>query len=386
MSVGIYFDNASTSFPKPSIINDTIEGYLRDAGCSPGRSGHARARRSESLVNKARQQVAYMLGVDNYTKISYTYNATYALNMVIKGSVDRGDHVITTCFEHNSVLRPLEKLKRSQIIDYSVIGLNKDLEIDFISYKNAFTKNTKLVVLNHASNVTGSILPLEKFIKVAHQHNAKVLVDLSQTAGFLDINISEWDVDFAVFTGHKSLLGLPGIGGLYVKSDRELSTIIEGGTGVNSISLVQPGYSPEKFEAGTLNYIGIVVLGKCTQYIRDIGLNRIREHEYRLLDYISKELADLPEVQLVGNRNILEKIPILSFNIKNIPSNEVATILDSKYNIMTRPGLQCAPLAHKELGTSPNGAVRISFLGYDNTYDECTSLINAVNNIISNHK
>ena len=217
--------------------------------------------------------------------------------MVIKGSVDRGDHVITTCFEHNSVLRPLEKLKRSQIIDYSVIGLNKDLEIDFISYKNAFTKNTKLVVLNHASNVTGSILPLEKFIKVAHQHNAKVLVDLSQTAGFLDINISEWDVDFAVFTGHKSLLGLPGIGGLYVKSDRELSTIIEGGTGVNSISLVQPGYSPEKFEAGTLNYIGIVVLGKCTQYIRDIGLNRIREHEYRLLDYISKELADLPEVQ-----------------------------------------------------------------------------------------
>ena len=148
MSVGIYFDNASTSFPKPSIINDTIEGYLRDAGCSPGRSGHARARRSESLVNEARQQVAYMLGVDNYTKISYTYNATYAINMVIKGSVDRGDHVITTCFEHNSVLRPLEKLKRSQIIDYSVIGLNKDLEIDFINYKNAFTKNTKLVVLN----------------------------------------------------------------------------------------------------------------------------------------------------------------------------------------------------------------------------------------------
>lgn len=385
MSVGIYFDNASTSFPKPSIINDTIEGYLRDAGCSPGRSGHARARRSESLVNEARQQVAYMLGVDNYTKISYTYNATYAINMVIKGSVDRGDHVITTCFEHNSVLRPLEKLKRSQIIDYSVIGLNKDLEIDFINYKNAFTKNTKLVVLNHASNVTGSILPLEKFIKVAHQHNAKVLVDLSQTAGFLDIKISEWDVDFAVFTGHKSLLGLPGIGGLYAKSDRELSTIIEGGTGVNSISLVQPGYSPEKFEAGTLNYTGIVVLGKCIQYIRDIGLNRIREHEYRLLDYISKELADLPEVQLVGNRNILEKIPILSFNIKNIPSNEVATILDSKYNIMTRPGLQCAPLAHKELGTSPNGAVRIS-LGYDNTYDECTALINAVSNIISNHK
>ena len=192
VSVGIYFDNASTSFPKPSIINDTIEGYLRDAGCSPGRSGHARARRSESLVNEARQQVAYMLGVDNYTKISYTYNATYAINMVIKGSVDRGDHVITTCFEHNSVLRPLEKLKRSQIIDYSVIGLNKDLEIDFINYKNAFTKNTKLVVLNHASNVTGSILPLEKFIKVAHQHNAKVLVDLSQTAGFLDIKISEW--------------------------------------------------------------------------------------------------------------------------------------------------------------------------------------------------
>lgn len=385
MSKGIYFDNASTSFPKPSLINEVIESYLRDAGCSPGRSGHARARKSENIIDEARRKVAEVLGVDDYNKISYTHNATYALNTVIKGYLNKGDHVITTCFEHNSVLRPLEKLKRNQTIDYSVIGLDNKLEIDFTEYQKAFMSNTKLVVLNHASNVTGSILPIEKFVKVAHQHDVKVLVDVSQTAGFLDVKASEWNVDFAAFTGHKSLLGLPGTGGFYIKNERELNTIIEGGTGVNSISLVQPGYLPEKFEAGTLNYTGIAVLGACVTHVMDIGLDRIREHEYKLLNRISSELALLPKVQLVGSKNTRAKVPIVSFNIEGIPSNEVATALDSKYGIMTRPGLQCAPLAHKALRTSPNGTVRVS-LGYNNTYDECTALINAVKEITRDYK
>mgnify|MGYP000844291514 FL=1 len=384
MRGGIYLDNASTSFPKPGIIGETIELYLRDAGCSPGRSGHARARISEKLINDARQKIADILGVGDHSKIAYTHNATYALNIAIKGYLSKGDHVITTCFEHNSVLRPLEKLRRNHVIDYSVIGLNNDLEVDFTEYQKAFTTNTKLVVLNHASNVTGSILPIEKFVKVAHQHGVKVLVDLSQTAGFLDIKISEWGVDFAAFTGHKSLLGLPGTGGLYVKNERELSTLIEGGTGVNSISLVQPGYMPEKFEAGTINYTGIAVLGACATHIMNTGLNKIRKHEYELLDYLLSELALLPEVQLIGSKNIRAKVPIVSFTVENMPSNEVATMLDNEYGIMTRPGLQCAPLAHQALGTSPNGTVRVS-LGYNNTYDECMALIDAVKAIIRSH-
>lgn len=385
MSSGIYFDSASTSFPKLSIIGETIESYLRDAGCSPGRSGHARARKSESFINDARQKVADILGIDDHSKVAYTHNATYALNMAIKGCLSKGDHVITTCFEHNSVLRPLEKLRRSQVIDYSVIGLNDNREVDFTEYQKAFTTGTKLVVLNHASNVTGSILPIEKFVKVAHQHGAKVLVDLSQTAGFLDIKISEWGVDFAAFTGHKSLLGLPGTGGLYVKNERELSTLIEGGTGVNSISLVQPGYSPEKFEAGTINYAGIAVLGACVTHVMSTGLDKIRKHEYELLEYLSSELALLPEVQLIGSKNIKAKVPIVSFTIEGMPSNEIATVLDDEYGIMTRPGLQCAPLAHQALGTSPSGTVRVS-LGYNNTHDECVALINTIKEIIHNRK
>lgn len=384
MSEGIYFDNASTSFPKPDFISNVIKTYLTTAGCSPGRSGHSRARKSEELINNARKHLAELLGVKDPRQISYTYNATYALNMAIKGYLADGDHVITTCFEHNSVLRPLEKLKRNGQASYTVVGLNSKSTINLQEYKKSFTPNTRLVVVNHASNVTGAIAPVGEMIKIAHEHGAKVLVDISQTAGFLDINLGEWGVDFAAFTGHKSLLGLPGVGGLYVKDERSLSTVIEGGTGVNSISLVQPGYMPEKFEAGTLNYTGIVALGASSSHISDISLATIRQHEYSLLEYLTKELSAISGLTIIGGDDISMKVPIISFVIKSIPSNEVSKILDERYGIMTRPGIQCAPLAHKALGTSPNGTIRVS-LGFNNTKEECKKLIEAIKEIIKSN-
>lgn len=384
MNEGIYFDNASTSFPKPDFISNVIKTYLATAGCSPGRSGHSRARKSEELIDNARRQIAELLGVKDRRRISYTYNATYALNMAIKGCVVAGDHVITTCFEHNSVLRPLEKLKRSGQISYTVVGLNSKSTINIQEYKKSFTPNTRLVVINHASNVTGAIAPVGEMIKIAHGHGAKVLVDISQTAGFLDINLSEWDVDFAAFTGHKSLLGLPGVGGLYVKDERSLSTVIEGGTGVNSISLVQPGYMPEKFEAGTLNYTGIVALGASSSHISDISLATIRQHEYSLLEYLTKELSAISGLAIIGGDDINMKVPIISFVVEDIPSNEVSKILDERYGIMTRPGIQCAPLAHRALGTSPNGTIRVS-LGFNNTKEECKKLIEAIKEIVKSN-
>lgn len=384
MSEGIYFDNASTSFPKPDFISNVIKTYLTTAGCYPGRSGHSRARKSEELINNARKHLAELLGVKDPRQISYTYNATYALNMAIKGYLADGDHVITTCFEHNSVLRPLEKLKRNGQASYTVVGLNSKSTINLQEYKKSFTPNTRLVVVNHASNVTGAIAPVGEMIKIAHEHGAKVLVDISQTAGFLDINLGEWGVDFAAFTGHKSLLGLPGVGGLYVKDERSLSTVIEGGTGVNSISLVQPGYMPEKFEAGTLNYTGIVALGASSSHISDISLATIRQHEYSLLEYLTKELSAISGLTIIGGDDISMKVPIISFVIKSIPSNEVSKILDERYGIMTRPGIQCAPLAHKALGTSPNGTIRVS-LGFNNTKEECKKLIEAIKEIIKSN-
>lgn len=384
MNEGIYFDNASTSFPKPDFISEVIKAYLTTAGCSPGRSGHSRARKSEGLIDDARKQVAKILGVKDPRQISYTYNATYALNMAIKGYLTEGDHAITTCFEHNSVLRPLEKLKRNGQISYTVIGLNDESMVDIQEYEKAFATNTRLVIINHASNVTGTIAPIEEMIKVAHEHHAKVLIDISQTAGFLDINLDEWNVDFAAFTGHKSLLGLPGIGGLYVKDERSLSTIIEGGTGVNSLSLIQPGYMPEKFEAGTLNYTGIVALGASSSHVSNIGLETIRQHEYILLEYLTKKLSSISGVTVIGNKDLSKKVPIISFVIEDIASNEVSKIIDDKYGIMTRPGIQCAPLAHKALGTSPNGTIRVS-LGFNNTKEECKKLIEAVEEIASSN-
>lgn len=380
MTDDIYFDNASTSYPKPLLILDAISSYMKDAGCSPGRSGHQRARRSQELIDHARKQIAEFLGCKEYRNISYTYNATYALNLIIKGYLRAGDHVVTTCLGHNSVLRPLEKLKRQSKIDYTVIGLDGSGLIDIGAYRNAFLPNTKMVAITHASNVIGIINPIEKLIDIAHRKNVKVLVDLSQTAGFLDISLEKCGADFAAFTSHKSLLGLPGVGGIYAQDDSDLDTIIEGGTGGNSVSLVQPGYSPDKFEAGTCNYTGIIALEAATGCLLDIGLDKIRQHERKLLTYVTNGLRAMDGLTLYGDIDIEDKVPVLSFNISGMPANEVSTILDNQYGIMTRPGLQCAPLAHKTIATSPAGTVRVSF-GFHNTIKECDTLIQAVKDI-----
>lgn len=382
MDAGIYFDNASTSFPKPSVAVEAIETYLVEAGCSPGRSGHQRARLSGQAIDEARKTIADFLGCTEYLNIAYTYNATYALNFAIKGYLQKGDHVVTTCLEHNSVLRPLETLKRSGEITYDVVGLGKDGLLDLEEYEAAFQHNTKLVVVNHASNVTGVMNPIERMIKYAHKQGVKVLVDASQTAGFLDISMDASSVDFLAFTGHKSLLALPGIGGLFVRDESDLRTSIEGGTGGNSFSLQQPGYMPDKFEAGTCNYTGIVALGASINYLKKEGLEHIRTHERNLLTKITEELRGVKGVTLYGDVDVTKKVPVLSFNVNDIPSNELSTILDEEFGIMTRPGLQCAPLAHKAIGTHPNGTVRVS-LGLQSTPKECEELVSALKKVIA---
>lgn len=377
MTNSIYFDNASTSYPKPPILASALSEYLHEAGCSPGRSSHSRGRKSEQYVTNARQRIADFLGCNEYRNIAYTYNATYALNLIIKGYLRKGDHVITTCLEHNSVLRPLEKLKRQGEIDYSVIGLDENGALDIAAYEKAFMPNTRLVVVTHASNVTGIINPVQSLVEIAHSKNSKLLLDISQTAGFLDIELEKWGVDFAAFTGHKALLGLPGIGGAYIRDSMDVDTIIEGGTGVNSISLVQPGYSPDKFEAGTCNYTGIVTLGASVEQLAQLNLSDIREHERQLLAHLTDDLRKNSKVTLFGDVDINTKVPVLSFTIDGLPANEASTLLDEKYQIMTRPGLQCAPLAHKEIGTSPTGTIRVS-LGSQNTLKECDQFIRAI--------
>lgn len=377
----VYLDHASTSYPKSGTIVDAVQSYLSEAGCSPGRSGYRRARRSEEIVDETRRLLGVLFNCEEYRNIAFTYNATYALNFAIKGLLQNGDHVVTTCTEHNSVLRPLESLRRRGVIEYTIAGLNKDSTLNLDDYRSAFRETTKAVIINHASNVTGVINPIEQMIPYAHEKGAKVIVDASQTAGFLDIDIDTLEVDFLVFTGHKSLLSLPGLGGLYVRDADGLETIIEGGTGGNSLSLVQPGFLPEKFEAGTCNYTGIAALGASVAELINGSLEAARQRERQLIAYIASRLGEIPDIVLYGDVDVAQKVAVLSFNVVGIPANEVSTILDDKFSVMTRPGLQCAPLIHKALNTSPGGTVRVS-LGIHSTQAECDSLIDAVQDII----
>jgi cysteine desulfurase family protein len=376
----VYLDNASTSYPKPEIVTEAIASYLRDAGCSPGRSGHQRGRASEEVVDRARREVAALLGCPDHRSIAYTYNATYALNMAIKGCLRPGDHVVVSCYEHNSVLRPLEKLRRQGIIDYTVTGLGPDWQLDAQAFREAFRPTTRLAAVAHASNVTGIVTPVQQFAGIAHDKSARVLVDLSQTAGFMDVDLQAWDLDYAAFAGHKSLLGLPGIGGLYVKDAGSLSTVIEGGTGGNSIELVQPEEMPTKFEAGTCNFTGIVALGAAVSHLSDIGLAAVRAHERGLLARAADALQGLDGVTLYAPAPLEVKVPVLSFNIAGRPADEISERLDTEHGIMTRAGLHCAPLAHEALGTSPRGTVRASF-GLASTDRDCDRFIEAVEDI-----
>lgn len=376
-----YMDNASTSHLKAPGILEAITSYLDDSGSSPGRAGHHLARKGDQLVNEARKKVASFLGASNSAKISYTYNATYALNLILKAKLQTGDHVITSCLDHNSTLRPLETLRREKEIEYTPVGLTSENTFDMDDYKKSFRKNTALVSITHASNVLGIINPVEQIIEYAHSKKIPVLIDASQTAGFLDIDIDKWNVDFIVFTGHKSLLGLPGIGGLYVRDERSLPTLIEGGTGGNSLSLRQPGLSPEKYEAGTINYTGIVGLGAAIDYLSSKALANIQEHEYTLTEMIVNQLKEMPEILLYTDYKKSTHVPTFSFNISGLISNEVSTILDEKFGIMTRPGIQCAPLAHAAIGTSPNGTVRVS-IGLDNTEKDVDYFISAIKDTV----
>lgn len=379
----IYLDNASTSHPKANVeIIEAISFYLNEIGSSPGRSGHTLAKMGDEVISDTRKALGELLNIKRVDKIAFTLNATHALNIAIKGSLKQGDHVIISNFEHNSVIRPLEKLRRQGIIEYDIFESDEKGNFDLNKLNGLFKTNTSLIAINHASNVIGVLSPIEEIIKLAHSKGVKVLVDVSQTAGLIDIDVEALDLDMLCFTGHKSLLGPSGTGGMYVKDYMSMSTLIEGGSGGNSYSLIHPGDMPDKFEAGTINYLGIAGLGASVQALNEQGIENIRNHEMQLLQKLLNSLKENEKVKIYGSLDLPHKVPLISFNIDGYMSNEVGKILNDEYGIMTRTGLQCAPLIHKTLGTYPHGTVRVS-LGWKNTENQINTLIQAIN-IISN--
>lgn len=378
----IYFNNAATSWPKPEIVYKAADDFFRASSINPGRTGSAADYDAAQIIFDTREKIADFFSIKNSAQLVFNSGATESLNTVIKGVLKKGDHVITSKLEHNSVLRPLERLRNEREIAVDYIEFNPETaEIEYQSLKNAVKNNTKMIIVSHASNVLGTVNNLEKIGKIAAAEDILFLVDAAQTAGIIPIDVDKMNIDFLAVPGHKSLFGPPGIGALYVRNYELLKPLKEGGTGNNSLSVLQPRIMPDYLEAGTLNTIGIVGLGAGVKFIQTEGLKSIHQQEMKLLKKIIDGLTVLPEIKIYGKKDLVNRTSVTAFNLGALSSNQLSFKLQEEYNIHLRGGLHCAPLLHKFLGTDKQGMLRLS-LGYFNTEAEVDRFLNIMESII----
>lgn len=377
-----YFDNAATSWPKPEAVYTACEQYLRCCFGNPGRSGHTLSLEADRMVYQTRQLLANFFNAGDPARIAFALNATDALNMAIKGLLNTGDHVILTAMEHNSVLRPLGGLKRAGLITTTVIPCSREGFPDLDFLESSFQPRTRLVICTHASNVTGTILPITEIGNLAHRKGALLLLDAAQTAGVVPIDVQGWEIDLMAFTGHKGLLGPTGTGGLYVREGIEVKPWREGGTGSYSELDLHPEKMPELLEAGTMNCFGLAGLQEGVKFIQQAGVLNIHQHELSLRSRLKQKLEEIPVVATYGPDNPERCVGVLSFTMEGVDCGELGFILESSFGILTRSGLHCAPLAHKTIGTYPQGTVRLS-PGYFTKQEEVDYLIDAVSQIVA---
>lgn len=380
----IYLDNGATTFPKPKVVTDKImECYLGYAG-NPGRSGHKLAMKMDLEIYETREKICKLINGTEVLNIIFTFNATDSLNLAIKGVLEEGDHVITTSMEHNSVLRPLNQLRKDGKIELSIVYADEKGYIDPQKIFEALTPNTKMIVTTHMSNVFGTIVDIKAIGDFCKENNILYLVDASQSIGVLDIDVQEMNIDLLAFPGHKALFGPMGTGALYIKEGIIVKPLKEGGTGSYSHSIDQPDLYPDSLESGTPNGVGIIALGKGIDFINEVGLENIRNHEMSLKNHFIELLKDNEDVILYGTLDDRQGA-VVSLNVKNMDSSEISYILSDEFDIYTRPGFHCAPLAHKTMGTEKLGAIRFSF-GYYNTLEEVEKTVEALLNIIERNK
>lgn len=375
----IYFDNSATSFPKPEEVYKASEKAMRIFGANPGRGGHRMAVEASKEIFKVREKIANLFNIKDPLRIAFTQNSTYALNFAIKGCINKKGHVITTALEHNSSLRPLFSKRDNGEIELELIYPEKNGDISIKKIIESIKEDTIAVVVNHISNVTGTIVDIEKIGKVTREKGVMLIVDASQSAGYLDIDVERDGIDILCFTGHKSLYGLQGSGGIYIREGIDFIPIIEGGTGSFSKLERQPLVMPEGLEAGTLNTLAIVSLGAGIDFIQKVGIENIRKHEDKLTQRFLTELKKIPEIEVYGSD---KRGPVVTLNIKGIDSGDLAAYLDEEYGILVRGGLHCAPKIHEAIGNGENGGVRFSF-GFFNTDEEIEYAINAIKEIVA---
>ena len=371
----IYLDNAATTRPKPPGVAEAVTAAMLSYGNS-GRGTHSDALEAARTVFTVRQQLADLLGCKRPDHVCFTPNSTMALNIAISGLLGSGDHVISTDLEHNSVLRPLYRL-RQQGTAVDFVSADGNGQLDYGAFERLLRPNTRAVVCTHASNLTGDLVDISRVGEFCHAHGLLFILDASQTAGVFPIDKEKQHIDVVCFTGHKSLLGPQGTGGLCVREGVEIRPFAVGGTGVQSFSETQPEEYPTRLEAGTLNSHGIAGLGAALDFLERTGLDTIRAHETALARRFYKAVRVLPGVRIYGDWTAAEHAPIVTLNIADQDSAEVSDELAERFGIATRPGAHCAPRLHRALGTEDQGAVRFSW-SYFNPEAETDAAAEAV--------
>lgn len=384
MSKLIYLDNSATSFPKPDVVYDFMNTFYRKHGVNPGRSGFDAAVETEEVVNNTRKMLTKLFnGGNDHNRLTFSYNATDSLNLIINGLVEKGIHVVTTMLEHNSVLRPLYVHNNAGTIDVTYVPFNSHGYVEPDDIKKAIRPNTKFVIVTHCSNVLGTIQPLKEIGKICKERGVIFVVDGSQGAGAVDFDMQDSNVDVYCFTGHKCLMGPTGIGGSYVKEGIHINHTRAGGTGVRSAYPAHLEEYPYRLEYGTLNLLGVAGLNAGVKWIQDQGIMNIHNREMALWDKLRNGIQNIEGVTTYCADSKENKNPVLSFNINGFEAGDVGVMLDVDYSIAVRTGLQCAPKVHENIGTfDMHGTVRMS-IGAFTTEAEVDSAIEAVKEIAS---
>ena len=375
----IYFDNAATTLHKPHEVIEAVVHAMTTAG-NASRGTHTGSLAASRTVYETRKKIADFFHCSRADHVIFTSNSTEALNIAICGTLGKGDHIISTDLEHNSVLRPLYHLEE-QGASLTFLSANKKGCIDYDDFKRSIKPNTKAIVCTHASNLTGNVLDIERIGRIAKAHNLLFIVDASQSAGCIEINMETMNIDILCFTGHKGLLGPQGTGGLCIHESVEIRPFKHGGSGIHSYEKGQPQAYPARLEAGTLNSHGIAGLCAAINYINTITIPVIAKKEQELLWHFYKGICNIPEIHIYGDFDTKERAAILSLNIEGYDSGTVSDLLSQEYDIATRPGAHCAPRMHQALGTTETGAVRFSFSSF-NTMEEVDTAIQALKELV----
>lgn len=371
----IYLDNAATTLTKPPEVAEAVAQAICHMG-NAGRGAHGASLDAARVIYETREKLCRLFGGKDPRQVAFTSNATESLNIAIKGILNPGDHVITTAMEHNSVLRPLYEMEKRGV-DLTIVGANARGKVELADIEAAIRQSTRAIVAAHGSNLTGNCLDLEALGRIARKHGILLIIDASQTAGVIPIHVEQMNIDVLCFTGHKALCGPQGTGGIYVREGLNVRPLKSGGSGVQSFEKEHPGQMPAALEAGTLNSHGIAGLHAALEVLMRIGVGKIREREELLVKRFCEGIRGLTGIKIYGDFEAPIRCPVVTLNIGEYDSSEVADELMTGYGIYTRAGAHCAPLAHKALGTAEQGAVRFSF-SYYNKEEEIDEAVRAL--------